>query len=306
MDAKKEKQNRIRELATKHNAVILAHYYVADEIQEVADFLGDSLYLAQQAQSTDADVILFCGVNFMAETAKILNPQKIVIVPDNTATCSLAECLDATDCIQWKQRFDNPYLISYINCATEVKTISDVICTSSNALKIVESAPKDATLLFAPDVNLGNWLNKTLGVNMQIWNGHCVVHHNYKLGKLMECMTLHPRAEVIAHPECPEEILQYADFVGSTTGIINYAKKGSCDAFIVLTEVGVLRTLQMNSPEKHFYTIHSNPPICVNMKRHSLDKAILALDTLSPQITMNEDIRLAAYKPLAKMLELSK
>ena len=302
-----EKQNYIKELAKKNNAVILAHYYVADEVQEVADYLGDSLYLAQQANEITNDVILFCGVNFMAETAKILNPTKKVLVPDNNCFCSLAESFCVMDCMEWKSQFENSYLISYINCSTEIKAASDIICTSSNAIKIVENAPKDAILLFAPDTNLGSWINKTLGIDMKLWKGHCVVHHNYSEDALKKMFKENPTAEIIAHPECKENVLKYANYVGSTTGIINYTKQSKNDKFIVLTEEGISRKLKLESPNKTFLFVPNQkqePNYCVNMKKHNLDKIISALETLSPEIEINEKIRIAASVPLERMLKL--
>jgi len=303
-----KKQNYIRELAKKNNAIILAHYYVADEIQEIADFLGDSLYLTQRAKEAKNDVILFCGVNFMAETTKTLNPTKKVLVPDNYANCSLADNFDVQDCVKWKSQFKNPYLITYINSSTEIKSVSDIICTSSNAINIVRNAPKDATLLFAPDINLGSWLNKKLGIDMKLWNGNCVVHHNYSEEALKKMIKENPKAEVVAHPECTENILEYANFVGSTTGIINYAKQSNNDIFIVLTEEGVRRKLKLESPSKTFLFVPNKnleQNICHDMKRHNLDKVITALETLSPEIEINEKIRTAAAVPLERMLRVS-
>jgi quinolinate synthase len=303
-----EKQNYIRELAKKNNAIILAHYYVADEIQEISDFLGDSLYLAQKAKESNNDVILFCGVNFMAETAKILNPTKTIIVPDKRAYCSLADVLDVVDCIDWKSKFKKPYLISYINCSSEIKSISNIICTSSNVLKIVKQAPKDATLLFATDANLGGWVNRTLGLNMKLWQGRCIVHYSYSEEALLKIIKQHPNAEVIAHPECRENILKYATYIGSTTGIINYTKQSKNNEFIVLTEEGVHRKLKLESPNKTFLFVPNQNGLrnyCVNMKKHTLDKVISALETLNPQIELNEKIIKAAAIPLEKMLSLN-
>ena len=302
-----KKQEYIRELAKKNNAIILAHYYVADEIQEIADFLGDSLFLTQMAREVKNDIILFCGVNFMAETTKILNPTKKVLVPDNYAYCSLADNFDVLDCIEWKSQFNNPYLISYINSSTEIKTISDIICTSSNAINIVQNAPKDATLLFATDINLGSWLNKKLGIDMKLWNGNCVVHHNYSEEGLKKLIKENPLAEVIAHPECTENILKYANFVGSTTGIINYSKQSNNNIFIVLTEEGVHRKLKLESPNKTFLFVPNQKleqNICINMKKHNLDKIITSLETLLYEIQINEKSRKAAAIPLERMLSI--
>jgi quinolinate synthase len=302
-------KNRIFELKKQRNAMIFAHYYVADEIQEIADFLGDSLFLAQKAKETNADIILFCGVNFMAETAKILNPSKTVLTPDNTASCSLAECVDIDECLKWKNSFRNPYLISYINCSTQVKTISDVICTSSNVLKIVNSAPKDATVLFAPDENLGNWINKKLGINMQLWKGNCVVHQNYSEKNLIECKKNHPDAKIVAHPECPANLLSYADFVGSTTAIIDFTKQIETQNIIVLTENGILRKLKIDSPNKNFLTVKgmtddNKQNICFDMKKHTLEKVAAALENLENVVTVAENLSTAALIPLEKMLEI--
>ncbi|MPM89031.1 Quinolinate synthase A [bioreactor metagenome] len=306
---KVEKQKRIRELVKKQNAVILAHYYVADEIQEIADYLGDSLYLSQQAKLSKAKVILFCGVKFMAETAKIISPEKTVLIPDDTATCSLAEHVNVDDCLKWKNSFHNPYLISYINCSTEVKAISNIICTSANALKIVETAPKNASLLFAPDINLGSWLNKELNINMALWNGHCTVHQNYDVGHLLECIKKYPEAEVVAHPECHPNLLKYANFIGSTTAIINYTKKTPNNIFIVLTENGIARQLKIESPKKQFVFImnqNRENNICLDMKKHNLDNVINALETMEPQINIDEDLRKNAFKAINKMLDFSR
>jgi len=302
-------QNRIKELKEKRNAVILAHYYTLPEIQDIADYLGDSLFLAQKAKETNADVIVFCGVNFMAETAKILNPTKTVLLPDDTAGCSLADFVDVNDFWKWKNSFENPYLISYINCSTAVKTISDVICTSANVLKIANFAPKNATILFAPDENLGNWVNKTLGLQMKTWKGDCCVHTDFSENHLKECIQNEPDAEVVAHPECPENILNYANFIGSTTAIINYIKNSKKNIFIILTETGIFHQLKKNSPNKIFVPVNGvntvGENICHNMKKNTIDKVISALENLQPEIIIDEKMRLAALKPLEKMLALS-
>lgn len=299
----------INELKEKRNAVILAHYYTLPEIQDIADYLGDSLFLAQKAKQSKADVILFCGVNFMAETAKILNPTKIVLLPDETAGCSLADFMDTEECWEWKNSFENPYLISYINSSTTVKAISDIICTSANVLQIAKSAPKNATILFAPDENLGNWVNKSLDLKMKIWNGSCVVHREFSENHLKKCIHNYPDAEVVAHPECPENILNYANFIGSTTSIINYAKKSEKKTFIILTEMGILHQLKKDTTSKVFVPVNRMnvevDNICYEMKKNTLDKVIFALENLQHEIKINEELRLAALKPLEKMLELS-
>ena len=318
MKTVKDKIETLNELKEKINAVILAHYYTLPEIQDIADYLGDSLYLAQKAKETNADVIIFCGVNFMAETAKILNPTKIVLIPDNTAGCSLADSVyPIEEFLKWKNSFTNPYLISYINCSTTVKAISDIICTSANALQIAKSAPKDATILFAPDENLGNWINKSLNLDMKIWQGNCIIHNEFSENHLKKCIANYPDAEIVAHPECPENILDYAHFIGSTTSIINHIKKSEKDKFIILTEQGILHQLDKNKSaetpnnkmfipiNKIDFTNEKNteiPNICYNMKKNTIDKVIFALQNLEPQIKIDENLRLAALKPLEKML----
>ena len=303
-----EKQNLIKKLKEKQNAVILSHYYTLPEVQDVADYLGDSLFLAQKAKETNAEIILFCGVNFMAETAKILNPNKTVLIPDNSAGCSLADDVCSDELAKWKNSFENPYLISYINCSTTVKAISDVICTSANVLNIVRSAPKNAILLFATDENLGDWVNKTLGLQMKLWKGNCYVHKNFSENNLKENRKKYPDAEIVAHPECPENLLNYADFVGSTTSILNHAKNSEIKEFIVLTESGILHQLKKDSPNKNFITVEgisNSNNICFDMKKNTLDKIISALENLQHEIKIEEKMGLAALKPLEKMLELS-
>ena len=310
-----EKQNLIKKLKEKQNAVILSHYYTLPEVQDVADYLGDSLFLAQilshyskETKETNAEIILFCGVNFMAETAKILNPNKTVLIPDNSAGCSLADDVCFDELAKWKNSFENPYLISYINCSTTVKAISDVICTSANVLNIVRSAPKNATLLFATDENLGDWVNKTLGLQMKLWKGNCYVHKNFSENNLKENRKKYPDAEIVAHPECPENLLNYADFVGSTTSILNHAKNSEIKEFIVLTESGILHQLKKDSPNKNFITVEgisNSNNICFDMKKNTLDKIISALENLQHEIKIEEKMGLAALKPLEKMLELS-
>lgn len=300
---------RLKELKEKNNAIILAHYYVEPEIQEIADFLGDSLALAQQAKETDADVILFCGVKFMAETAKILNPQKTVLLPDISTGCSLADLSPASDLRKWKNSFENPFLVSYINCSAEVKAISDVICTSSNAEKILKSIPKDKTILFATDKYLGSYIKKKLGIEMEVWKDYCIVHQNFSEEHLRKLIENNADAEVVAHPECSDNLLKYADFVGSTTGIINYTKESNSNKFIVLTELGILHQLKKLSPHKEFLMVNNiegNCNICKDMKKNTIEGMILALENLSPQIVIDEDLRKKALIPLELMLKLSK
>ncbi len=296
------------DLKKQRNAIILAHYYVEPEIQDIADFLGDSLALARKAKESTADVILFCGVHFMAETAKILNPAKTVLIPDITAGCSLADCSTADELQRWKSSFENPYLISYINCSTKIKAISDIICTSSNAEKIITAAPKNKTILFATDRYLGGYFKNKLGINMQLWKDFCIVHRSYSEKDLLKKNHNHPDAEIVAHPECPENILNYADFVGSTTAIINHILHSNIDKFIVLTETGILHQLSKKIPNKQFITVlndSGNVNICQNMKKNTIKKIISALEALQPEILIDETLRTQALKPLDKMLEIS-
>jgi quinolinate synthase len=306
METKIEKLNRLRK---ERNAVILAHYYQEAEIQAVADFLGDSLVLAQAAKKTDADVILFCGVHFMAETAKILNPDKIVIIPDMDAGCSLADSAPADKFKAWVDEHKDHTIISYINCTADVKAMSDIIVTSSNAVKIVNSLPPDEKICFAPDKYLGDFVMKQTGRDMVLWDGSCEVHEQFSEIELLNLMNKHPEAAVLAHPECPQALLDYADFVGSTTGILNYATKSDKKEFIILTEPGIIHQIELKAPEKKYYSVPNLDGCdcnnCPYMKLNTIDKMIGALENLEPRIEMDEDIRLRALKPLERMLELS-
>ncbi len=299
---------KVKELKEKRNAIILSHYYTRNEIQNLSDFVGDSLALSQQAKNTNADIILFCGVHFMAETAKILNHKKIVLLPDITSGCSLADLSNVNDIKHWKESFKNPFLISYINCSTELKAISDVICTSSNAEKIVNSIQKDKTILFATDNNLGRYLNKKLNIKMEIWKDYCYVHNNFSEKHLKDTITNYPNSDIVAHPECPENILQYADFIGSTTGIINYIKNSNKNEFIILTEPGIKYKLEKTSPNKKFIFIknnHGSLNLCIQMKKNTIENVIYSLETLTTEINIEENLRLKALKPLELMLKLS-
>lgn len=306
----KEKIEYILKLKKEKNAIILAHYYQIPEIQDVADFLGDSLALAQAAKSTNADIIVFCGVHFMAETAKILNPTKKVILPDFEAGCSLADSIPENEFRKWKQQNPDATFITYINCPTEIKALSDIICTSSNAEKIVKSVPHDKQICFAPDKNLGTFISEKFGRQLKIWDGGCHVHLRFSEEDLIEKIATYPNAKVLAHPECPQNILKYADFIGSTTGIINYTKFNDAQEFIILTETGVIHQMKLNNPYKKYYAVSAinglNCNDCEYMKKITIDKLITSLETLQPQIFMEENLRLAALKPLEKMLELSK
>lgn len=301
--------DKLLQLKKERNAVILAHYYQDSIIQDVADFLGDSLALAQNAKKTNADVILFCGVHFMAETAKILNPSKIVVIPDMNAGCSLADSAPAPLFKEWVESHPEHIVISYINCSAEVKAMSDIICTSSNAEKIVNSLPIEQKICFAPDKYLGAFINKKTGRDMVLWNGSCQVHEIFSEMEVINLMNKYPDAEVLAHPECPENILNYADFIGSTNGIINRAAASTANEFIILTEPGIIHHLEKNIPGKVFYPVASITGCscneCPHMKLNTIEKMISALENLEPRIEMPEELRLRALKPLEKMLELS-
>jgi quinolinate synthase len=299
----------IEDLKKSKNAIILAHYYQEPDIQDIADYIGDSLGLAQQAQKTKADIIVFAGVHFMAETAKILNPSKKVLIPDLLAGCSLSDSCPPEKFKAFKEQHPDHLVISYINCSADIKALSDIICTSSNAITIVESLPKEQPIIFAPDKNLGAYINKKTGRNMLLWNGACMVHEIFSLEKINRLKVRHPEAKIIAHPECLESLLEVADYIGSTTQLLKYTKTDSAKTFIVVTETGILHQMAKESPEKTFIP---GPPInncacndCPHMKRNTLAKIYLCLKNEIPEIRMDETIRLAAKKPLDRMLELS-
>ncbi|MGE0322889.1 MAG: quinolinate synthase NadA [Polyangiaceae bacterium] len=299
----------IARLKKERNAVLLAHYYQDSEIQDFADFIGDSLQLAQAARDTEADVILFAGVHFMAETAKILNPERIVLVPDMAAGCSLADGCPADRFRAWKAKYPGSIVISYINCSAAVKAESDIICTSSNAKKIVESIPKDQQILFAPDKNLGRYLIKETGRDMVLWQGSCIVHETFSQRRLIELKTQHPEAKIIAHPECQEQLLDMADFVGSTAALLRYVENDNAMQFIVVTESGILHQMKKRAPTKELIAA---PPEgncacneCPFMRLNTPEKVYLALRDLEPRLEMPEELRLRAKKPIDRMLELS-
>lgn len=303
-------ENEIKYLKKEKNAVLLAHYYQESEIQDIADYIGDSLGLAQEAQKTEADIILFAGVHFMAETAKILNPNKKVLIPDLKAGCSLADSCPPEAFALFKEKHPDHIVISYINCTAEIKALTDIICTSSNAVKIVESLPKDQPIIFAPDKNLGAYINKKTGRNMLLWNGACMVHEIFSLEKITKLKVHHPEAKVIAHPECEAPILEIADFIGSTTALLNYTATDSAKEYIVVTETGILHQMQKKSPHKTFIPAPPNNNCacndCPHMKLNTLEKIYLALKYEQPEIDVPEPIRSKALKPLLRMLELSK
>jgi len=302
--------NEILKLKKQKNAVILAHYYQMGEIQDIADFIGDSLQLAQAAQKTNADIILFAGVHFMAETAKILNPDKKVIIPDMNAGCSLADSCPADKFSEFIRQHPDAVVISYINCTAEVKALSDIICTSSNAVKIVESIPKDKPIIFAPDKNLGRYIIKKTGREMILWNGVCEVHEKFSLQKILQLKTQHPDALLIAHPECEEDVLNYADFIGSTSALLNYVKTNDAQKFIVATETGILHQMQKYCPDKTFIPAPPNNTCacneCPHMKLNTLEKIYTALKEEQPEIIMSNELIEKSKKSLLRMLELSK
>ena len=299
----------IEKLKKEKNAIVLAHYYQEPDIQDVADFIGDSLGLAQKAQSTDADIIVFAGVHFMAETAKILNPSKKVLLPDLNAGCSLSDSAPPPLFKAFKDKHPDHLVITYINCSAGMKALSDIICTSSNAQKIVESLPADQKIIFAPDKNLGAWINKQIGRDMLLWNGACMVHEIFSLEKITKLKIRHPFAKVLAHPECEAPVLAVADYIGSTTGILKYAQTSDAKEFIVVTEAGILHQMQKSNPDKTFIPAPPNNACACNdcpyMKLNTLEKLYLCMKYELPEITMAEDLRLAAKKPIERMLEIS-
>ena len=302
--------DEIDALRKERNAIILAHYYQEPDIQDIADFIGDSLQLARAARDTDADVILFCGVHFMAETAKILNPDRTVLIPDLAAGCSLADAAPAARIAKWKA--DNPgaALVSYINCTAAVKALSDVICTSSNAVDVINSIPEDQPILFCPDRNLGAWLEKQTGREMDLWQGTCIVHETFSEQKLIQLKVRHPHAKVIAHPECEPNLLQHADHIGSTSSLLKYATTTTdTDTFIVGTEPGILHQMEKAAPERTFLPLPGMDETCAcnecpHMRRNTLEKIRDALRTLTPAIEMEEEQRLAAKAPLDRMMAI--
>jgi len=309
VDASVDLFEEIEKLKKKKNAILLAHYYQEPDIQDVADYIGDSLGLAQQAEKTDADIIVFAGVHFMAETAKILNPHKKVLLPDLKAGCSLADSAPGPLFKQFKEKHPDHLVISYINCTAEIKALSDIICTSSNAQKIIESVPESQPIIFAPDKNLGAYLNKKTGRNMVLWNGACMVHEIFSLEKITKLKVRHPKAKLIAHPECEEPILRIADYIGSTTGLLKYTQKDDALEYIVATETGILHQMQKESPHKNFIPAPPNNNCacndCPHMKLNTLEKLYLCMEHELPEITMDETLRLAARKPIERMLEIS-
>jgi len=302
--------NQIQELKKKKNAVILAHYYQDDSIQEIADFLGDSLYLAQQAARVEEDIIVFAGVHFMAETAKIINPKKKVLLPDLKAGCSLADSCPPNDFAIFKAKYPEAVVVSYINCSAEIKTLSDLVCTSTNAKKIIESVPLKKEIIFAPDKNLGAYLNKETGRKMILWEGSCVVHEAFSFDKILDLIKKYPKAKFIAHPESKSTILEIANFIGSTSALLNFVQKDDSSQYIVATEVGILHQMQKHCPEKIFIPAPIENDTCAcsecaYMKMNTLEKLYNCLANEKPEIKMNTNIINAAQIPIKRMIELS-
>jgi len=299
----------IEKLKKEKNAILLAHYYQEADIQDIADYIGDSLQLAQKAQSTDADIILFAGVHFMAETAKILNPTKKVILPDLKAGCSLADSCPPEEFAAFKKKFPGYAVISYINCSAEIKALSDYICTSSNAEFIVNTIPKEQGIIFAPDRNLGSYLSKKLNREMVLWNGSCMVHEIFSLEKIQNLKAKHPNAKLIAHPECEAAVLEVADYIGSTTGLLKYTQTDASQEYIVATETGILHKMIQASPQKTFIPAPPNNSCacndCPHMKLNTLEKIYLCLKYELPELLIDEDLRLKAKLPIDRMLEIS-
>jgi quinolinate synthase len=299
----------INRLKKEKNAVILAHYYQDSEIQDIADYIGDSLQLSQQAAKTDADMIVFAGVHFMAETAKMLSPQKKVILPDLKAGCSLADSAPAPLFRKFKEKYPNHLVVSYINCTAELKTLTDICCTSSNAVQIIESIPKDQSIIFAPDKNLGAYLVKKTGRDMVIWNGACMVHEIFSHEKITKLMHRHPEAKLIAHPECEAHLLEMADFIGSTAALLNYTKKSEAKTFIVATESGILHQMQKATPEKTFIPAPPNNTCacneCPHMKLNTMEKLYLCMKYELPEIELPQWIIEQGRASIDKMLAIS-
>ncbi|PLZ98685.1 quinolinate synthase [Fischerella thermalis CCMEE 5268] len=299
----------IESLKKELNAVILAHYYQEPDIQDIADFIGDSLQLSKAAADTNADVIVFAGVHFMAETAKVLNPDKMVLLPDVNAGCSLADTCPPKEFAEFKAAHPGHLVVSYINCSAEIKAMSDIICTSSNAVKIVQQIPKDVPIIFAPDRNLGRYVMEQTGRDMVLWQGSCIVHETFSEKKIVQLKIAHPEAEAIAHPECEPAVLRHASFIGSTAALLKYCQQSPTQEFIVATEPGIIHQMQKAAPSKHFIPA---PPInncncneCPFMRLNTLEKLYLAMKNRAPEITMSEEIRLAALRPIQRMLEMS-
>ncbi len=305
-----ELKQEILRLKKEKNAVILGHYYQRHEIQELSDYIGDSLALAQRAQEATAEIIVFCGVHFMAETAKILNPSCKVLLPDMEASCSLAESCKAGEFSKFKAEHPDHMVISYVNCSAEIKALSDLICTSGNAEKLVRSLPEEQKIIFAPDKNLGGYINQVTGRKMLLWNGVCTVHDAMQAEAVLQLKVAHPDAPVIAHPECNPALLKVADFVGSTKAMLNFIKASDAKKFIVATETGILYEMKKENPGKEFITLRDNKSCacddCAYMKLNTLEKLYNCLRDEQPEILMSPEMIEAAKRPIVRMLEMSK
>lgn len=302
--------NEIQKLKKEKNAIILAHFYVEAELQEIADYIGDSLGLSQQAAKTQADMIVFLGVHFMAETAKILSPSKKVIIPDLNAGCSLADSCNENDFAKFLAEYPNHTVITYVNTTAKIKAMSDIICTSSNAKFIVESLPENEKIIFAPDKNLGNYINSITNRKMVVWDGACHVHHAFSVERLIGLKKENPNAKVLAHPECQKPILILADFIGSTSEMLNFSKSDACNQFIVATESGILHQMQKSSPKKVFIAAPPEDATCACndcnfMKLNNMQKLYGSLKYEKPEIHVDEQIRIKALKPIQRMLDIS-
>lgn len=301
--------DEIQRLKKEKNAVILAHYYQESEIQDIADYIGDSLGLSQQAAKTEADVIVFAGVHFMAETAKILSPKKKVLLPDLKAGCSLSDSCPPHLFAKFKEQYPDHLVITYVNCTAELKALSDIVCTSSNAVQIVESLPADQKIIFGPDRNLGDYVKKKTGRELVLWNGACMVHEIFSQDRIEQLRADHPEAKFIAHPECEEHILAAADYIGSTSGMLKYTIENAAETFIVATESGILHQMQKASPNKTFIPAPPNNLCacndCPHMKLNTLEKLYNCLYYEQPEIILPEDVIIRAQKPIERMLEIS-
>jgi quinolinate synthase len=306
---KEELVSEIKRLKKEKNAVLLAHYYQNKEIQELADYLGDSLYLAKAAAKAEAEMIVFAGVHFMAETAKIINPTKKVVLPDLKAGCSLADSCPPTDFKKFKELHPDAIVVTYINCSADIKALSDIVCTSSNAVKVIESISKDQKIIFAPDKNLGRYLIKETGRDLILWDGACIVHEAFSFEKIITLFKEHPKAKFIAHPESESQVLDVAHYVGSTSGLLNFVQEDDADEYIVATEAGILHEMQKRAPNKTFIPAPVEDDTCACsecafMKLNTLEKLYLCLEHELPEILLDEELMIKARLPIERMLEL--
>lgn len=306
---KEELVSEIKRLKKEKNAVLLAHYYQNKEIQELADYLGDSLYLAKAAAKAEAEIIVFAGVHFMAETAKIINPTKKVVLPDLKAGCSLADSCPPTDFKKFKELHPDAIVVTYINCSADIKALSDIVCTSSNAVKVIESISKDQKIIFAPDKNLGRYLIKETGRDLILWDGACIVHEAFSFEKIITLFKEHPKAKFIAHPESESQVLDVAHYVGSTSGLLNFVQEDDADEYIVATEAGILHEMQKRAPNKTFIPAPVEDDTCACsecafMKLNTLEKLYLCLEHELPEILLDEELMIKARLPIERMLEL--